>query len=136
MAFIDQIEKVQGQALNTITEGQHRALEVNGRVADALKTRVPQAKFPFAGVLPTPYEGIKLYFDFAGKVMAKNRTFAEQFVGAWDVAPAKSTSKATVAPKVTVSAKATVAPKATAKKRPAKKTAAKKAAAKKTAARA
>jgi hypothetical protein len=125
MAFIDQIEKAQGQALNTLTEGQQRALEVNGRMADVLKGRVPQAKFPFAGVLPTPSEGIKLYFDFAGKVMAKNRKFAEQFVDAWDIAPAKAT----------VASKATAAPKAAAKKAPAKKAPAKKAAAKKTTAK-
>jgi len=131
MAFIDTIEKVQTQALNTIADGQQRALEVNERVADAVKDRVPQPKLPFATALPSPAEGVKLYFDFAGKLLAKNRKFAEQWVGAWETTPAK----APTAPKVTVEAKVTVATKAPAKKTAAKRPAAKKTAAKKTAAR-
>jgi len=94
MALITRIEKVQGQALETLTDSQKRVLEFNEKVADAMKDRVRPAKLPFAKVLPTPAEGVKLYFDFAGKLLATNRKFAETFVKAWETPAPKAAPRA------------------------------------------
>jgi hypothetical protein len=118
-----QIQKVQSQALETLTATQQRLLDVNVKVAEVVKDRVGAVKVPFAAALPQPAEGIKMYFDFAGKVMAANRSFAERAVAAWTQptpAPKATASKAT-APKATAP-KAT-APKATAPKATGAKTA-------------
>lgn len=111
MELISQIEKVQGQALDTLAVSQERLLEVNGKVAGAVKERVPAVKVPFIATLPTPADGVKLYFDFVGKLHATNRKFAERAVAAWVDAPkaAKATAPKAAAPKAT-------APKAAAAK--------------------
>jgi hypothetical protein len=96
MAVITQIEKVQTQALDALAESQTKALEVNEKFADAVKDRLPELKVPFAGFLPTPAEGVKLYFDFAGKLLANNRAFAEKFVSAWSVPAPKPAAKSRV----------------------------------------
>jgi hypothetical protein len=130
MALVTQIAKAQSQALDTIAEGQQRALEVNDRVAGALKHRVPSVKFPFTGLLPTPTESVKLYFDFAGKLLATNRVFAERFVGAWEPTPAApkaaaSGAAAPAAPAPAATAATRTARKASARKAPATRRAAK-----------
>lgn len=110
MALMDQITKVQGQTLDTIADSQKRALDVNEKVAEVLKDRVPAVKLPFVAVLPSAADGVKLYFDFAGKLLAGNRQFAENIVAAW-ITPAP---KATAAKATKATAK--VAPKTTARK--------------------
>ena len=120
--FEQQIQKVQSQALGTLTSTQERILDVNVKVAEAVKDRVGAVKVPFATALPQPTEGVKMYFDFAAKVMAANRSFAERAVAAWTqpaTAPKATAPKATApkatAPKATAPKTAT-APKATAPK--------------------
>jgi hypothetical protein len=95
MAIIDQIEKAQGQALDALVDSQKRALDLNERLADAVKGRVPAVKLPFQSVLPSPAEGIKLYFDFAGKLLATNRKFAESVISAWSQPEPKPAAKTT-----------------------------------------
>ena len=102
MALIDQIEKAQGQALVAITDSQKRALELNEKVADAVKGRMPAVKLPFAAAVPSPIDGVKLYFDFAGKLLASNRKFAEGVLSAWVETPKASAPKAST-PKATTS---------------------------------
>jgi len=124
---MDQITKVQGQTLDTIADSQKRALDVNEKVADALKDRVPAVKLPFVAVLPSPADGVKLYFDFAGKLLAGNRQFAETLVAAWVTPAPKATAAKVTAQKVTApkaTAEKAIAPKATARKAPARKAAA------------
>ena len=118
MALMDQITKVQGQTLDTIADSQKRALDVNEKVAEVLKDRVPAVKLPFVAVLPSPADGVKLYFDFAGKLLAGNRKFAENMVAAWATSAPKATAPRATVPKATAP-KAT-APKATAPKATAK----------------
>ena len=95
MALITRIEQAQAQTLDTLVSTQQRVLSANDKFAGAVKDRVPAVKVPLAGLLPTPAEGVKLYFEFAGKLLSANRIFAERAVAAWaETVPAPAKAKA------------------------------------------
>jgi hypothetical protein len=89
---IDYIQSAQDKSLDSLRQSQSAVLEMVETWAKAVESNVQDLPaIPVAAALPTPEEIIKTSYDFAGKVLAAQRDFAEKLVKA--SAPAVKTTK-------------------------------------------
>lgn len=87
MTANEQITDVEQKLLDGITTLHEQLLEANEQAAE----RLQEIQFPGAGVEPPikPAEAVAHYYDFAGRLLDANRTFAEKLVATWYPAPKK-----------------------------------------------
>jgi hypothetical protein len=85
-------------ATETLNDTESKILEglsgLHTQVIDANKAAFERLtdlreQGPELSEMPSPAEGVRRYFEFAGKIFDANREFAEQMVSVW--APAEKT---------------------------------------------
>ena len=80
---IDSTKNAQSKTLDAITQSQAAVLDVVETWAKAVEGSVQELPaIPVASSLPSVEELISVQFDFAGKVLAAQRDFAEKLVKA------------------------------------------------------
>lgn len=90
MTMTEQITEVETRILDGLTSIHEQLIEANVQAAERIhELSIPA---PDVDVAIEPAEAVANYYDFAGKILEANRTFAEQLVAAW--APAKPAKKA------------------------------------------
>lgn len=88
---IDYTISAQDRILSGLKQSQSAAVDVVDAWAKAVETTVQDLPaIPVASALPSVEEILSLQFDFAGKMLAAQRDFAEQLVKA--AAPAVKTT--------------------------------------------
>lgn len=86
----DRLEEAETEVLDGLSSLHQQLIDANERAADQLAElrewggSAPKALDPGAAV--------QRYYDFAGKLLEANRSFAEQIIAVWY--PAKDTPKA------------------------------------------
>lgn len=80
---IDYTKSAQDRTLSALTQGQAAVIDIVDTWAKAVEGTVQDLPaIPVASSLPKADEIIALQFDFAGKVLAAQREFAEKLVKA------------------------------------------------------
>jgi len=77
--------EMQAEILNTVRRGQQAVIEAIKTCADAVRTvtlPMPEMTLPFTGKLPKPEELVGNAYDFAEKLLASQRKFAEDVLQA------------------------------------------------------
>ncbi len=78
-------QDLQDEFLNVIRASQETVVEAIGTWTDivqAVTPKVPTARVPLAGKLPAPEDVVVGAYDFAEKLLASQRQFAEELVKA------------------------------------------------------
>ncbi len=78
-------QELQGQILGTIRKSQETVTDAIRTWAEAVHSitpSVPVPAAPFAGKLPKPGDLVANAYDFAGQLLAAQRTFAEDVLRA------------------------------------------------------
>ena len=105
MSVTEQMTEAQDRVLRGVEAAQDQMIEMNRRIAEAMKNALPDGdrfstpSLPGVDSLPKPDEFIDRYFDFAAKMAEANRAFYKEMVAVWapadEVDAAKSTAKST-----------------------------------------
>ncbi|MGO8884639.1 MAG: hypothetical protein ACLPUO_22675 [Streptosporangiaceae bacterium] len=78
-------QELQGQVLDTVRKSQEMALEAIKTWTDAvqpLTSAIPPVNVPMTDKLPKPEEFVASAYDFAEKLLASQRKFAEEVLRA------------------------------------------------------
>ena len=78
-------QELQDQFLSTVRKSQEIALEAIKTMVDTIQNitpKVPSVDLPFADKLPKPQEVVAGGYDFAEKLLASQRKFADEVVKA------------------------------------------------------
>ena len=78
-------QELQDQFLSTVRRSQEMALEAIKTMVDTIQNitpKVPSVDLPFTDKLPKPQEVVAGGYDFAEKLLASQRQFAEELVKA------------------------------------------------------
>ena len=78
-------QEPQEELLNAIASGQQTVVEVVKTWVDTVKSvapRVSAPQFPLISQLPKPEEVVASAYDFAGKLLASQRQFADELLKA------------------------------------------------------
>jgi hypothetical protein len=78
-------QDLQEEFLNIIRASQETVVDAVKTLVDSVKTvtpKVPSVQMPFAEKLPTPEAVVTGAYDFAEKLLASQRQFAEELVKA------------------------------------------------------
>jgi hypothetical protein len=96
-------QELTSEILNTISKSQAavvEAIESWASAVQAIKPDLPDVNLPFADKLPTPQEVVTSAYDFAERLLASQRKFAEELLkatapllSAGSAATAETTSK-------------------------------------------
>ena len=96
-------QEVQAEILKTVRKSQEAVIEAIRTWADTVRTitlPLPEVNVPFSDKLPKPEELVSNAYDFAEKLLASQRKFAEDVVKAMTPLPSGQNghdSKATAA---------------------------------------
>lgn len=99
MSVIETLNKVETQALDGIKQAQDTALGYTKSAVETVAPYVPELPVSYPEQLPEPAVLVDNLFEFAGKILAAQRTFTKQLLE-------------TVAPLAVVKPEAKPAPKA------------------------
>ena len=91
MTVMDKVIEFQDRMINDMQDAQGRIIDMNKRAWEAAGNlpKLPAVNLPKASWMPEvedapkPEALVGNYFDFAGKLLAANREFAESVVGVW-----------------------------------------------------
>jgi hypothetical protein len=75
--------ELQDQFLSIVTKGQEIALDAIKTLVDTIQSvtpRIPSVDIPFADQLPSPQEVVASGYEFAEKLLAGQRKFANEVV--------------------------------------------------------
>jgi hypothetical protein len=89
-------QEVQDEFLNTIRKSQETVIEAIKSWVEAVQSitpKLPSVNVPLADRLPKPEEVVANAYDFAEKLLASQRKFAEDVVKAMEL-PSSENSKA------------------------------------------
>ena len=78
-------QELQDEVLKAVQRSQDavvEAIEVWAGALQAIKPPLPELSVPLAGKVPTPQELVAGAYDFAGQLLASQRTFAEGVLSA------------------------------------------------------
>ncbi len=78
-------KELQEQILSMVRKGQEIALDAIKTMVDTVQTitpRIPAVDLPFAEKLPKPHDVVAGSYDFAEKLLASQRKFADEVVEA------------------------------------------------------
>ena len=81
-------QQVQDEFLNTIRKSQETVIEAIKSWVEAVQSitpKLPSMNVPLAGKLPKPEEVVANAYDFAEKLLASQRKFAEDVVKAMEL---------------------------------------------------
>jgi hypothetical protein len=90
-------QEVQDEFLNTIRKSQETVIEAIKSWVDAVQSitpKLPSVNVPLADKLPKPEEVVANAYDFAEKLLASQRKFAEDVVKAMELPSGDSKAKA------------------------------------------
>jgi hypothetical protein len=90
-------QEVQDEFLNTIRKSQETVIEAIKSWVDAVQSitpKLPSVNVPLADKLPKPEEVVANAYDFAEKLLASQRKFAEDVVKAMELPSGASKAKA------------------------------------------
>jgi hypothetical protein len=85
MAESTVVQELTDEILNTISKSQAavvEAIETWASAVQSIKPDLPDVNLPFADKLPTPQEVVTSAYDFAERLLASQRTFAEELLKA------------------------------------------------------
>jgi hypothetical protein len=100
MAESSVAQELTSEILNTISKSQAavvEAIESWASAVQSIKPDLPDVNLPFADKLPTPQEVVTSAYDFAERLLASQRKFAEELLKA--TAPLLSAGPVTAAEK-------------------------------------
>lgn len=88
MAVMDKVIELQDRMISDLQNVQTRIVDLNKRAFEATSNLpsvdMPKLDFiPGVDEAPAPERVVSNGFDFAGKLLATNREFAEQLVSIW-----------------------------------------------------
>ena len=90
-------KELQEQILSMVRKGQEIALDAIKTMVDTVQTitpKIPAVDLPFAEKLPKPHDVVAGGYDFAEKLLASQRKFADEVVEATaPLLPGKSDAK-------------------------------------------
>src|SRR6266480_1745156 len=78
-------QELQDQFLSIVRKGQEIALDAIKSMVDTVQTitpKIPTVDVPFADKLPKPQDVVASGYDFAEKLLASQRKFAEEVIKA------------------------------------------------------
>ena len=81
--MVSTTQEVQDEILNTVRKGQETVIEAIKAWVDAVQSvtpKLPSVSVPLADRLPKPEEVVANAYDFAEKLLAGQRKFAEDMV--------------------------------------------------------
>ncbi len=90
-------QEMQDEILNTIRRSQETVIEAIKSWVDAVQSitpKLPSVSVPLADRLPKPEEVVANAYDFAEKLLASQRKFAEDVVKAMELPSGESKAKA------------------------------------------
>jgi hypothetical protein len=90
-------QEMQDEILNTIRKSQETVVEAIKSWVDAVQSitpKLPSVNVPLADRLPKPEEVVANAYDFAEKLLAGQRKFAEDVVKAMELPSGESKAKA------------------------------------------
>ena len=85
MAESSVAQELTSEILNTISKSQAavvEAIESWASAVQSIKPDLPDVNLPFADKLPTPQEVVTSAYDFAERLLASQRKFAEELLKA------------------------------------------------------
>jgi hypothetical protein len=85
MAESNVAQELTNEVLNTISKSQAAvvdAIETWASAVQSIKPDLPDVNLPFADKLPTPHDVVAGAYDFAEKLLASQRKFAEDLLKA------------------------------------------------------
>ncbi len=78
-------QELQDQFLSIVRKSQEMALDAIKSMVDSVQTitpKIPTVDVPFADQLPKPQDVVASGYDFAQKLLTRQRTFADEVVTA------------------------------------------------------
>jgi hypothetical protein len=90
-------QEVQDEILNTVRKSQETVVEALKSWVDAVQSitpKLPSVNVPLAERLPKPEEVVANAYDFAEKLLASQRKFAEDVVKAMELPSSNGKAKA------------------------------------------
>ena len=90
-------QELQGEILKTVRKSQETVIEAVKAWVDAVQSitpKLPSVSVPLADRLPKPEDVVANAYDFAEKLLASQRKFAEDMVKAMELPSGDSKAKA------------------------------------------